>query len=133
MFRATIQEGKLSFGRQKPALLEFLAAHEGRHVTIELEKKGRSRSQNAYYWVYLGVIARETGDNADDLHEFFKRKLLPPIHKTIMGREVRLPASTTDLSKADFGEYLDKICALTNVPLPDPEAVGYISNYGPMK
>jgi hypothetical protein len=68
----------------------------------------------------------ETGDNADDLHEFFKRKLLPPVFKTIRGEEIKLPASTTDLSKSDFAEYLDRICALTNVPLPDPVAAGYL-------
>lgn len=134
MFRAEIVGGKLSFGEKtKPIFLEFLASHEGRKVTVQLEKKVRSRSQNAYYWVYLGVIARETGDNADDLHEFLKRKLLAPVFKTILGKEVKLPRSTTDLEKWEFGEYLEKICALTNVPLPDPEAAGYISNYGSMK
>jgi hypothetical protein len=54
---------------------------------------------------YLEVIARETGDNADDLHEFFKRKLLPLVFKTIRGEEIKLPASTTDLDKVAFGEY----------------------------
>jgi hypothetical protein len=86
----------------------------------------RSSSQNRYYHLYLEVIALETGDNADDLHEFFKQKLLPPVFKTIRGEEIKLPASTTDLSKNDFTEYLDRICALTNVPLPDPIAAGYL-------
>lgn len=132
MFRAKIQGGKLSFGRQKPVFLDFLAGNEGRTVTLELERKGRSTSQNAYYWVYLGVIGRETGHDADDLHEFFKRKLLPPVFKKVLGNEVTLPMSTTVLKKAEFGDYLDKISALTGVPLPDKEAAGYISNYGPM-
>jgi hypothetical protein len=34
-----------------------------------------------------------------------------------MGKEIKLPASTTDLDKSSFGEYLDKICAMTNIPL----------------
>jgi hypothetical protein len=130
MFRATIKDGRLDFGvMQRPVFLDFLKVNEGRSLTIELEKKGRSRSQNSYYWVYLGVIARETGDNADDLHELFKRKLLPPKFLTVRGEEIKVPASTTELSKADFGEYMEKICALTEIPLPDPEAAGYISNY----
>ncbi len=70
-----------------------------------------------------------TGENADDLHQYFKRKLLPPVFKKIRGEEIKLPASTTDLDKIAFGEYLDKIAALTEIPLPDPEAAGYISNY----
>jgi hypothetical protein len=130
MFRALIKDQKLSFG---PVILrkfeEWLHTNDGKTVVIDLERHDRTKSQNAYYWVYLGVIARETGENADELHEFFKRKLLPPVFKKIRGEEIRLPASTKDLDKIAFGEYLDKICAMTNVPLPDPEAAGYISNY----
>jgi hypothetical protein len=59
----------------------------------------RSSSQNRYYHLYLEVIARESGENADDLHEFFKRKLLPPVFKTIRGEEMKLPASTRDLGQ----------------------------------
>jgi hypothetical protein len=129
MFRATISDGKLSFG---PIILskfeDWLHANNGKHVSIDIEKPERSTSQNRYYWLYLGVIAQETGDNADDLHEFFKRKLLPPVFKKICGEEIKLPASTTDLGKGEFTEYLDKICALTNVPLPDPIAAGYLPN-----
>lgn len=101
----------------------------GAVILITHAKPTRSTSQNAYYWVYLEAIAKETGDNASDLHEVFKRKLLPPVFKTIRGEEYKLPGSTRELDKAAFGNYLDKICALTNVPLPDPEAAGYITNY----
>ena len=64
--------------------------------------------------------------NADDLHEWFKRHLLPPRFLKVRGEELKVPASTTDLDKVAFGEYLDKICALTGVPLPDPIAAGYL-------
>ena len=130
MFRATIKEGMIAFGSPvaRSKFFEWARGHAGAHVVNEEEKRVRSLSQNAYYWVYLGVIARETGDNADDLHEFFKRKLLPPVFKTIQGEEIKLPRSTTELSKVDFGEYLDRIGALTNIPLPDREAAGYIPN-----
>ena len=55
----------------------------------------RSDSQNAYYWLYLEVIARETGDNADDLHEFFKRNPPPAKFITVRGEEIRIPSSTS--------------------------------------
>jgi hypothetical protein len=129
-FPAIIREGNLTFA---PHVLlkfrEWAGEHEGTRLTVRPLKKGRSLSQNAYYFMYLTIIADETGDNADDLHEFFKRKLLPPRFVTVRGEEIKLPASTTELSSGEFGEYLDKICALTNVPLPNPADAGYISNY----
>ena len=94
----------------------------------QVEHSPRSLSQNAYYWAYLRVIEQETGHTADDLHEYLKRKLLPPRFITILDQEIKIPASTTKLNKHEMGEYLDKIAALTGVPLPDPEMAGYISN-----
>lgn len=84
----------------------------------------RTLSQNKLYWLYLGVIERETGNNASDLHEYFKRKLLPPKFIHVFGKEVKIPSSSTDLKKHEFGEYMDKICAETNIPIPVLEGVG---------
>lgn len=103
--------------------LNYLMANEGKKLVVEidLEKGKRTLAQNDFYWLYLGVIERETGNNATDLHELFKRKFLPPIPKKILGIEFKLPASTTNLNKIEFGEYLEKICAITGVPIPDIE------------
>jgi hypothetical protein len=100
--------------------LDFLEQNNGKKLVLEIEvdKKKRSLDQNAFYWLYLGVIEKESGNTASDLHELFKRKFLPPIPKKILGTEFRIPASTTTLNKTEFTEYLDKICALTNVPIP---------------
>ena len=131
-FNATIKEGKLSIDTPEKwkQYLSGCSADTPGVLTVEKKKGRRSLSQNGYYWVYLGVIENETGNNADDLHELFKRKFLTPVEKTVLGEKVRFPASTTELGKTEFSEYMDKICALTNVPLPDPELAGYISNYG---
>lgn len=111
---------------------DFVNTHEGKAGRIDFTPPTRSGSQNRYYWVYLGIIEKETGNNANDLHEYFKRVLLPPVFKklTIQGKdvEIRTPASTTDLNKSDFGDYLDKISAMTGVPLPNPEDAGYTLN-----
>jgi hypothetical protein len=130
MFRAQIVNGNLKFGpRVLDKFKEWMAGQEGKFVKIELDIPLRSNQQNRYYWMYLAIIERETGENADDLHEFFRRKLLPPEWKTIRGEEVKLPRSTTTLDKFEFGEYLDKISALTEIPLPNPEDAGYFPNY----
>jgi hypothetical protein len=68
------------------------------------------------------VIERETGQDTNDLHEYFKRTLLPPVFKTVMGKEFKIPASTKDLNKAAFGEYLDKIAAMTGMPVWEHDA-----------
>lgn len=103
--------------------LDFAEKYDKKDVILEidLEKGKRSLPQNSFYWLYLGVIEKETGNLATDLHELFKRKFLPPIPKKILGIEFKLPASTTELSKTDFGEYLDKISAFTEVPIPNIE------------
>jgi len=90
-------------------------------IKIDKWKKNRSNNQNNYYWMYLGIISDETGDNANDLHEFFKRKLLPPRFIKVLGKEVKLPATTTTLSKADFAKYIMFIEHLTVIPAPDTE------------
>ena len=33
---------------------------------------------------------------------------------TVLRQEIKIPASTTELNKLDFGEYMEKICAETN-------------------
>lgn len=89
----------------------------------------RSGQQNRYLWSYYGLISQETGHTEREIHEWAKRMFLPPRYVKIMGKEMKLPASTTLLSKSEMSEYLDRISAATNVPLPNPEDKGYIQNY----
>lgn len=100
-------------------LHDFLIANDGKIFRIEKEVTTRSLSQNKLYWMYLGIIERETGNSANDLHEYFRRTLLPPTFIKAMGKEIRIPKSTTDLKKHEFSEYLEKIAAETNIPVPD--------------
>lgn len=107
------------------ALMEYLVSVEGKSLTIKIdrEKTVRSHNQNSYYWFYLRLIANDTGHSEDELHQLFKRIFLPPEFKTILGTEVKIPRTTKNLSKWEFGQYLDKICAKTGVPLPDVKQV----------
>jgi len=130
VFLATAKDGFLHFGsfENQARLREFLKKHEGETLRVELPKKKRTISQNNFYFFYLGIIEQETGQDSNDLHEYFKRAHLPPKFITVMGKEIKIPRSTTELSKLEFGEYLEKICAETGVPIPDPELVGFITN-----
>lgn len=91
----------------------------------------RSHSQNSFYWLYLGIIERDTGQNADDIHEWAKRKFLPPRFIQINGEEMRIPGTTTGLGKGDFTDFMDKISAAVEIPIPDVESAGFISNTAP--
>lgn len=96
--------------------------------TLEFEKKKSQRTiqQNRYYWLYLKIIAEETGDDPMTLHEVFKRWFLPPqfVYINLLKREIKLPDSTTKLSKAEFSEYIMKIEAKTGIFAPDIEKYG---------
>lgn len=129
VFLATIKEdGGLSLGSDtnRARFKEFCKENVGRVVRIERQEPVRSMSQHRFLWVYYEAIAHETGHTSEEIHSWAKAKFLPKTFAKVMGEDVELSASTTKLSKAQFSEYLDRIVAETGVPLPDPQAAGYL-------
>lgn len=119
MLSFKIQNGKIS---NQNKFNEYLASLKGIYrLEFKQVKTQRSLNQNNFYWLYLGVIAQETGDDPNSLHEYFKRSLLPPKIISVLGKSIKIPASTTELSKIEMGEYMERICALTNIPIPELE------------
>lgn len=90
-------------------------------ISIKTSRPKRSVAQNNFYWLYLGIISKETGNDMEDLHEFFKGKFLGGEIIEIFGEKVRRKGSTTNLSINDFSEYIDKISALTEIAPPPTE------------
>jgi hypothetical protein len=126
-FPATIKDGKLTFnGYVAQRFEEWAQSHEAARISVDVRKPTRSTTQNSYYWVYLGIVERETGQLATDIHEWAKRKFLPPRFITVQGQELKIPGATTELDKTAFGEYLDKVAAEIGISLPDPIAAGYL-------
>lgn len=117
-------DGKLRFDNQR-AVDDYLASVDKKSLIIRIdkEKSVRSYNQNRYYWFYLRLIANDSGHTEDELHQLFKRIFLPPTFITVLGREIKVPSTTKGLNKNEFSEYLDKIAAETNIPLPDPKQV----------
>ncbi len=131
-------EGKLDWQSEYnlARFKEFAKENVGKVMRLETPKAVRSLAQNALYWVYLGKVSQETGGEEEDLHEFFKHKLLPKKLVSFRGKnrfhKIERVKSTTKLNKVEFGEYMDKIERLTGVIIPtkeEIEALGYISNY----
>lgn len=122
-FNAKCKIGGLDFGSEfnEARFRQYCKDNVGKIMHLEPEVSTRSLSQNALYWLYLGVIERETGNNASDIHEYFRRTLLPPKFIKVMGKEIKIPKSTTELKKHEFAEYMEKISSETNIEIPDTE------------
>ena len=119
VFRGKVENNKMVFDH-RDRFDEYLILLEGKRVrlTVGKEEDERTLSQNALYWAYLHIVAQETGNGPDDLHEYFKRAHLTPKFITVMGKEIKIPQSTRNLTKAAFSDYMTAIQAETNVPLP---------------
>lgn len=90
-------------------------------VEVKRYVQRRSINANALYWKWIGIIAQETGNDADDVHEAMKAKFLA--HKIVMEEPVR--PSTTKLSKPEMSAYMEQTyqfaTAELGIILPVPE------------
>jgi hypothetical protein len=122
-FVIDIKNGKPSFTSttQRGLFFQFLKQFEGRKVWMTLDTKlpKRTDRQNRFYWLYLDIIAHQTGNTSEELHNAFKQRFLYQGDRNIFGEVIRVTGSTTELSKAEFSQYLDEISILTDVPIPD--------------
>ena len=93
-------------------------------VTVERYKKKRTLSQNALYHKWVGIIAQETGNDHDDVHDEFKRRWVPPKEIEIFG-EIRMRQSTTDFDTPGMTEFMERVYAFSvselGILLPLPE------------
>lgn len=122
-FVIDIRDGNPAFTSptQRALFFKFLKQFEGKKVWMTLDTKIPTRTdrQNRFYWLYVGIIASETGHTPDELHNAFKQRFLFRGARDVYGEIIRRTGSTTELNKLDFGEYLEKICELTGIPIPD--------------
>lgn len=86
-------------------------------VNVYKKKDRRSIDQNSLYWLWLSCIADETGNEKDDLHEFFKAKYLPHETRVLFGEDILITPSTTRLNTAEFTEYLERVNVFASVEL----------------
>lgn len=97
--------------------------------TVKVAKRAEKRtlSQNRLYRLWLNCISAETGNDVEDLHEYFKMEFLGVYSRIIYGKEVARGYTTTDLTTEQFKVYLDNIQRWASVEqgiiLPDPESL----------
>jgi hypothetical protein len=120
---------KLRKGKNKEEAIRFIRElDDGESWDVKVTKKRwrRSISQNSLYWLWLTCIEQETGNDRNDLHEFFKAKFLGFEEINVLDHLVTRVVSTTQKNTLQFKEYLDKIQLFASVELgielPDPES-----------
>lgn len=101
-------------------VIEYLKQLPPNRYTIEIEKTKSKRSipQNKLYWSYLRLIQDETGNDIMDLHNYVKEYLLPPKYVTVFLKEVKLPPSTSKLTKMEFSEMIYQLEKVSGIPMP---------------
>ena len=105
-------------------LIDQLSPQKTWVVEIKQRTHRRTISQNSLYWKWVGIIADDTGNDADTLHEFFKGKFLPPIEKQV-GNWAFQYRTTTKLEIEDMSAYMTRVQAFAGaelgIMLPLPE------------
>jgi hypothetical protein len=102
----------------------------GYEIKVSKIENKRSLDQNRLYFLYLGCIGQETGNDKDQLHEFFKAKYLgiETIELKFSKSQdyyINICKSTTKLTTKRFTEYLEKIVIFAStelrITLPNPD------------
>ena len=119
--------------------LQHLDWSKGYKIDVSKKKHTRSIPQNKLYWLYLQCLEQETGTEKDWYHEYFNIKYLTAKFGSVRGEQIKIYPSTTQLTTAEFNQYLDKIVTWSatelNITLPDPHDknyehfIEYYSNY----
>src|SRR3990167_2186107 len=71
-------------------------------------KRQRSLDQNSLYWLWLGIIEGETGNDKNALHDFFKSKFLKRT-KEVFGKTYEVVESSALQDTIDFMEFMKKV------------------------
>ena len=93
-------------------------------VEIKRLKGRRTLQQNALYWRWVHIIADETGNDAEDIHEAIKLKFITPELVTVLGETVPR-RSTADKDIDAMTALMNKVHAWAHtdlgILLPLPE------------
>ena len=114
---------------QRKAFLSRVDSLKERGAVVELtEKTFRSKNQNSYLHLLLGVVAMETGNTLEDVkREYFKDLVNPDIFRYYRtdnrGNTIRVYRSSADVSKEEMSMAIDRFKrwgAENGINMPNP-------------
>lgn len=100
-------------------------------VEVKRHKPDHTDPQRNLYWMWIGVIAEETGNDREMIHKALKAKFLGCDEVEVLGKMVRKVKSTKTLDKAQMSAYMTQVDAYMatdfGIVLPHPEDLYYNS------
>ena len=123
LFNATVKDGQLHI-HSSDRFREYLRGLNGEvQLRVSKPKRGRSESQNNYYWVAVVRIAgQHFGYNDQEMHEAYKWLFL---RREEPGKPLTI-GSTAAMTVGEFVKYVDQCrqwCAEQGVNIPDPSSI----------
>lgn len=98
-------------------------------IRISRFRPRRSIAQNKLYWLWVGCLHEETGNDRDTIHDALKTKFLGTDAIEVLGVRMERPRSSRTLTTAAFTDYLDKVQAWAasefGIRLPQPGDAGW--------
>lgn len=78
-------------------------------VVVRRHKRKRSNPQNRYYWgVVIKILADETGNSANDLHDYLLGECFGWVEYQVMDKtRVRPARGTSDMTTEQFEAYCE--------------------------
>jgi len=110
-----------------------------KETIIDLTEKRSKRgvSANNLYWLWLGYLEEKTGNDSNDLHNFYKDEFIGIRTKEILGKMIIIQPTTTDKDTKQFSYYMNKVKGhafhFFNENLPEPEDQGFEQFYDKYK
>lgn len=100
-------------------------------VEVKRHKPELTDPQRNLYWLWIGVIASETGNDRDMIHKVLKAKFLGWDETEVLGRVIKREKSIKPLGKDEMSAYMTQVDAYMlndfGIVLPHPEDLYYNS------
>ena len=80
-------------------------------IRINPHRAKRSTEQNALLWAIYAEIAKETGNDANMIHEAMKARFLAPVMVQLGEEEVPINGSSAKLDTKEFSEFVTAVQA----------------------